>query len=132
MYYGRYLNCVRRGVIQLTKSAIVTARIPVELKEKIKYLDINVTEVIREALMNAVEKKEIINGPTKMEYRNIGGLKEPSPPFPEELRGLPPTEIRELYRRNKLSPETRKFWDKYEKDLKELLEKSERDEGKRT
>jgi hypothetical protein len=102
------------------------------LKEKIKYLDINVTEVIREALREAVEKKEIINGPTKMEYRTIGGLKEPSPPFPEELRSLPPTEIRELYRENKLSPETRKFWDKYEKDLKELLEKSERDEGKRT
>jgi hypothetical protein len=125
------LKPYKKGVIQLTKSVIVTARIPVELKKKIEYLNINVTEVVREALMKAVEKQEKIPSPTKMEWKTIGGLGEPSPPFPEELKGLDGDKIRELYRENRLSPEAKRFWDKYEEDLKEFLERLEREEGTR-
>ena len=98
----------------MTKSVVVTARIPLDLREKIKKLNINKSKVIREALLEAVEKQE--------KYITIGGLKEPTPTIPKELSGLLPNNIRILYRENKLSPEARKFWDNYEKDLKELLE----------
>jgi hypothetical protein len=126
------LKPYKKDVIQLTKSVIVTARIPVELKKKIEYLNINVTEVVREALMKAVEKQEKISDPTKMEWKTIGGLGgPPSPPFPEELKGLDLDKIRELHRGNRLSPEARRFWDKYEEDLKEFLEGLEREEGTR-
>ena len=68
-------------------SVVVTARIPVELKKKIDYLEIDITQVIRDSLINAVSERE--RELEKFNWRQIGGLnnKSDNPEITEGLSG---------------------------------------------
>lgn len=52
----------------MPKSKVVTARIPLELYQKIKPLNIKITEVFRDSLMMAVEDAEALK--IQQEIRN--------------------------------------------------------------
>jgi hypothetical protein len=87
-------------VLHLPKSIVVTARISAELKKKIDAQKINVTQVIRASLTNAVEDAEASQ--KLHEIVESGG-----PYYTEELKKLTPEQRYEAYRDNKLSPESR-------------------------
>ena len=75
----------------MTKSQVITARIPQDLYKKVKYLEINVTEVVRHSLNEAVIEREAeVNEMLESlpEMRIIGGLKNPLPKDPlwEQIR----------------------------------------------
>ncbi len=92
----------------MPKSKIVTARIPLELKQKIDSLNINITEVIRGSLINAVDDAEAL----KIQ-REISESDKPA--LTDELLKLSSRERYEAYRDNKLSPESRSAMDKWRK-----------------
>jgi hypothetical protein len=73
----------------------VTARIPVELMEKIKYLEINVTDVIRDSLWNEVKASEslIVEIVKLKEWKSIGGLPATPEPTWRQLEGLSGEEL---------------------------------------
>lgn len=63
----------------MVKSEIVTARISQDLYKKIKYLEINVTETVRDSLLREVEEREalieeIMN--PELGKKKIGGLRD--------------------------------------------------------
>ena len=84
----------------MPKSVVVTARISAELKKKIDTLKINITQVIRASLTNAVEDVE-----ASQKLHEI--IESGVPLYTEELMKLTPEQRYEAYRDNKLSPESR-------------------------
>jgi hypothetical protein len=62
----------------LTKSQVITARISPDLYEKVKYLEINITVVVRDSLIKSVVEREAQIDDfleSLPEMRFIGGLK---------------------------------------------------------
>lgn len=90
----------------MTKTATVTARIPMERKKKIDSLKINTTEVIRESLKKEVDKQERL---IKLE-----NLERPSS-VPERLRGLEYEEMKKLYYNNRLSRNEEEYFEYIQK-----------------
>ena len=77
----------------MKKSSIVTARIPAELMEKIRYLEINVTDVIRDSLLNEViDREKIIK--EMGEWKIIGGLLSSPESVWRQFEGLSGEELR--------------------------------------
>ena len=70
------------------------------MQQKIDSLEVNITEVIRESLTEAVENAEAIK--IQKWIVDTGG-----PPLPEEIKKLTPQQRFEAFRDNKLSPESR-------------------------
>lgn len=70
-------------------SVVVTARIPFELKKKIDYLEIDITQVIRDSLTKAVTERERELEKFKDNWRQIRGLnnKSDNPEITEGLSG---------------------------------------------
>jgi hypothetical protein len=99
----------------MTKSKVVTARIPLELYQKIKPLNINITEEFRNSLIKAVEEAEAL----KIQ-REISESDKPI--LTDELLRLRPKQRYEAYRDNKLSPESRSAMDKWRKAKLNLWE----------
>lgn len=99
----------------MTKSKVVTARIPSELKQKIDSLNINITEVFRGSLIKAVKKAEALN-----KQRDI--MESENPILTDELLKLTPKQRYEAYRDDKLSPESRSAMDNYRKAKLNLWE----------
>ena len=107
----------------MPKSKVVAARIPPELKQKIDSLNINITEVIRDSLIKAVEEAEALN-----KQREI--IESDKPILTDELLKLRPWQRYEAYRDDKLSPESRSAMDEYRKaglnqwEIQHLADKS--------
>ncbi len=76
----------------MTKSVGVTARIPVELMEKIKYLEINITDVIRDSLWDEVKARERLISEMG-EWKSIEGLSAAPDPMWKQLEGLSGEEL---------------------------------------
>lgn len=70
----------------------MTARISRDIYEKIKYLEISVTETVRDSLLREVEKREAlikeIMSLTPMKEKKIVGLRSDSDPLWEQLQQL--------------------------------------------
>ena len=92
----------------MTKSVVVTARIPMELKTKIESLDINVTEVIRASLVRAVSYREKTDAPEMESLWDVFDFFILNP-IPEELKNLTTDKVKEYYQSNKLSTESRTY-----------------------
>jgi len=102
----------------MPKSKIVTARIPLELKQKIDSLNINITEVFRNSLIKAVEDAEALTIQREISESDKSTLTD-------ELLKLSPRERYEAYRDNKLSPESRSAMDKWRKAGLNLWERNQ-------
>jgi hypothetical protein len=100
----------------MVKSKVVTARISLELKQKIDSLNINTTEVFRESLMKAVEDAEVL----KIQQDT---LQSDKPILIDELRKLTPRQRYEAYSDNELTPESRSAMNYYRKAGLNLWEK---------
>ena len=94
----------------VTKSAIVTARISVELMEKIKYLEISVTDVIKDSLENEVADRERLLAEMG-KWKHIGGLSDAPDPIWKRLEGLSGEELTRARIRHiaSLKKEARRF-----------------------
>lgn len=101
----------------MPKSKIVTARIPLELKQKIDSLNINITEVVRVSLIKAVEDAEALKIQREISESD-------KPVLTDELMKLSPRQRYEAYRNNKLSPESRSAMDKWRKARLNIWERN--------
>jgi hypothetical protein len=86
----------------------MTARIPLDLYQKIKPLNINITEVFRNSLIKAVEEAEALKIQQEIPESD-------KPILTDELLKLRPEQRYEAYRDDKLSPESRSAMDKWRK-----------------